>query len=192
MLVTRQPVLRRFWYPVMPIVHLETSQPQAFELLGEKLVLWLNADGQPSALRDRCCHRSAQLSKEVAIDGNIHCPYHGWSYNATGTCVNVPQFAPDQAIPASYKVPAYQCTERYGYVWVCLGEPLLPIPHIAQAEDPTFRLIPELCRLELSVGTYLKSYLSVAIAKPALAKAQPHKLLNDSVISNQFCWFCIM
>jgi phenylpropionate dioxygenase-like ring-hydroxylating dioxygenase large terminal subunit len=144
MLVTQQPVLRRFWYPVMPMAQLSDDQPQAFQLLGQKLVLWLGQDGQPLVLGDRCCHRSAQLSSGVVIEGCVRCPYHGWSYNGAGTCVNVPQFPPEQAIPASYKVPSYQCAERYGYVWVCLDEePLLPIPFIPEVEDPTLRRIPE-------------------------------------------------
>jgi phenylpropionate dioxygenase-like ring-hydroxylating dioxygenase large terminal subunit len=144
MLVTQQPVLRRFWYPVMPMAQLSDDQPQAFQLLGQKLVLWLGQDGQPLVLGDRCCHRSAQLSRGVIIDGCVRCPYHGWSYGGTGTCVNVPQFPPEQAIPSSYRVPSYPCAERYGYVWVCLAdEPLLPIPSIPEAEDPSLRRIPE-------------------------------------------------
>jgi phenylpropionate dioxygenase-like ring-hydroxylating dioxygenase large terminal subunit len=46
MLVTRQPVLRRFWYPVMPLSRLAAG-PQPFTLLGEKIVLWQRADGTP-------------------------------------------------------------------------------------------------------------------------------------------------
>lgn len=61
MLVTQQPVLRRFWYPVAPVEQL-LETPTSFELLGEKLVVWRNQAGQPAVLRDRCCHRSAQLS----------------------------------------------------------------------------------------------------------------------------------
>ena len=37
MLVTRQPVLRRFWYAVMPMARLDTG-PQPFTLLGEAIV----------------------------------------------------------------------------------------------------------------------------------------------------------
>ncbi|MCU0523350.1 MAG: Rieske (2Fe-2S) protein [Elainella sp. Prado103] len=105
MLVTQQPVLKRFWYPVMPVDHL-VAQPQPFQLLGQPLVLWLDADGQPVVVTDRYCHRSAQL----------------------------PQ-AED---------PVYRWAIRYGYVWVCLADdPLLPIPHIPEAEDPQMRLIPQ-------------------------------------------------
>jgi|GEM_PF-1432878 len=40
MLVTREPVLRRFWYPVLPVEQL-VDGPQSFQLLGQPLVLWL-------------------------------------------------------------------------------------------------------------------------------------------------------
>lgn len=65
MLVTQQPVLRRFWYPVMQIAHLDPDKLQPFQLLGQKMALWLDGDGKPAAVDDRCCHRSAQLSAGV-------------------------------------------------------------------------------------------------------------------------------
>jgi phenylpropionate dioxygenase-like ring-hydroxylating dioxygenase large terminal subunit len=119
-----------------------SEQPKSFELLGQRLALWLDADGNPAAVQDRCCHRTAQLSKGKVVDGNIACPYHGWRFNAKGTCVQVPQI-PDSDVPASYRVDAYHCAERYGYAWVCLGEPLADIPYLPEAFDPTFRLIHE-------------------------------------------------
>lgn len=142
MLVTQQPVFRRFWYPVIPYSQLQAG-PQAFVLLGEPLVLWLDDEGNPAALRDRCCHRTAQLSLGQVDQGCIRCAYHGWEFNAEGTCVNVPQLKPDVAIPASYRVAAYRCTERYGYIWVCLEDPLIDIPEVSEALDPSYRLIQE-------------------------------------------------
>ncbi|MGP1387012.1 MAG: aromatic ring-hydroxylating dioxygenase subunit alpha [Thainema sp.] len=142
MLVTQQPVFRRFWYPVIPLQQLENG-PQAFTLLGEPLVLWLDQNGQPAATRDRCCHRTAKLSLGRVDQGRICCPYHGWEFDATGACVKVPQLAPDKAIPATYRVDAYRCTERYGYVWVCLEEPIADIPDIAEAENENYRTIHE-------------------------------------------------
>ncbi|MCS6814850.1 MAG: aromatic ring-hydroxylating dioxygenase subunit alpha, partial [Cyanobacteria bacterium] len=139
---TQQPVLRRFWYPVVPMSELSFDRPYAIKLLGEHLVLWLDADGQPAAALDRCCHRSAQLSKGSIVNGCVQCPYHGWQFDRHGTCVGVPQLEPYQAIPASYRIPAYQCTPRYGYAWVCLDDrPLQPIPTIPEAEDPNLRFI---------------------------------------------------
>jgi len=139
MLVTEHPVFQRFWYPVMPIAHLQ-ERPQSFELLGQRIALWLDGEGQPQVVRDRCCHRTARLSKGEVIDGNLRCPYHGWAFDGTGACVDVPQ-SPGQPIPKTYRVEAFACVERYGYAWVCLGEPLTEIPDIPEARDPQFRQI---------------------------------------------------
>lgn len=142
MLVTQQPVFRRFWYPVMPLQHLQAG-PQAFELLNESLVVWLGENGELSAMRDRCCHRTAKLSLGRVKQGCICCPYHGWEFDTQGRCVKVPQLKPDSAIPASYRVEAYRCTERYGYVWVCLEEPLTDVPEIVEAGDSDYRVLHE-------------------------------------------------
>ena len=141
MLVTKQPVLRRFWYPIIPVAQL-LDAPKSFQLLGERIVLWLDAEGKPAAVRDRCCHRSAQLSLGHVVDGKISCPYHGWQFDACGTCVLVPQLK-QEPISSSYRVEAYRCIERYGYAWVCLEAPLSDIPVISEATDPTYRLIHE-------------------------------------------------
>lgn len=141
MLVTKQAIFRRFWYPVMPIAHL-ASGPQSFQLLGQRLVLWLDANGKPAATVDRCCHRSACLSLGQVINGQIACPYHGWQFDRAGTCQYVPQH-PDSPIPATYQIQSYRCTDRYGYAWVCLAEPLLDIPELPEARDPAYRLIHE-------------------------------------------------
>ncbi len=141
MLVTKQLVFQRFWYPIIPIADLSDS-PKSFELLGHNIVLWLDAEGKPAAVRDRCCHRTAKLSLGKVVDGNICCPYHGWTFNSKGTCVHFPQ-GENGFISPSYKVDAYRCVERYGYAWVCLGEPLADIPDIPEAVDPEYRLIHE-------------------------------------------------
>lgn len=142
MLVTQQPVFRHFWYPVMPLEHLSEG-PKSFVLLGESLVLWLDTEGKPAAVRDRCCHRTAKLSLGSVNNGCIQCPYHGWQFDAAGACVKVPQLAADKAIPATYQVEAFRCVERYGYAWVCLEDPIAEIPPIEEAAGTDYRLIHE-------------------------------------------------
>jgi phenylpropionate dioxygenase-like ring-hydroxylating dioxygenase large terminal subunit len=139
MLVTQQPVLRRFWYALMPISHLDDG-PKPFTLLGENLVLWKRANGEPVALRDRCCHRTAKLSKGFVEGDHIVCGYHGWTYDCAGNCVRIPQ-NPEAAIPAGAKVPSFRCQEKYGYVWVALDDPLRPIPHFPEDGAPGYRRI---------------------------------------------------
>lgn len=139
MLTTRQPVLRRFWYATEKLDALHDG-PKPFTLMGEKLVLFLDAEGEPAALMDRCCHRTAKLSKGWCHEGLITCGYHGWTYDRTGRLVDIPQFSPDQVVPR-LGVRAYHCKARYGYAWVCLGEPLGDIPDIPEEADPAYRRI---------------------------------------------------
>ena len=139
MLTTQQKTLRKFWYATMPVSYLAEG-PKPFRLMGENIVLFLDKDGEPAALADRCCHRTAQLSKGWVNDGNIVCGYHGWTYDRTGHVVAIPQFDPGAVLP-KHATPAYHCTARYGYVWVALDEPLAPIFDIPEEEDPKFRRI---------------------------------------------------
>src|SRR6266436_7230237 len=139
MLCTKQKVLRCFWYATLPICKLKDG-PKPFTLMGENLVLFLDRDGAPAALRDRCCHRTARLSKGWCRDGHIICGYHGWEYERSGRLVRIPQFPSDQPLPNA-RVPAFRCAERYGYAWVALDEPLLPIPELPQDRYRNYRRI---------------------------------------------------
>jgi phenylpropionate dioxygenase-like ring-hydroxylating dioxygenase large terminal subunit len=90
MLQTQQPVLRKFYYPVMPVANLQDG-PKPFTLFGEPIVVWLDEQGHPAAAVDRCCHRTAKLSKGWLSNGCIVCPYHGWQFNREGKCTYFPQ-----------------------------------------------------------------------------------------------------
>jgi len=141
MLVTKQPVLRRFWYPVMPMENLADGL-QPFTLLGERIVLWLGPDGAPAAVEDRCCHRTARLSFGFVAEGCLVCKYHGWTYDGTGRLVRMPQARePDRPPPIAIR--SYRCRERYGYAWVCLDEPIADIPVHPEALAPGNRIIHE-------------------------------------------------
>lgn len=148
MLVTQQPVLRKFWHAVMPLSALANG-PKPFTLLGENIVLFLDAAGAPAALKDRCCHRTAKLSKGWCVDaqgktcgqGNLQCGYHGWTYAPSGQVVAIPQYEAGRAISPDYKTTAYPCTARYGYAWVALEDPVGEIPDIPEFADPAYRTI---------------------------------------------------
>jgi len=147
MLVTRQRVLRRFWYPVMPSASLPADRPVPFRLLGQEIALFRGPGGAPAALTDRCPHRGARLSAgfldhAVPEAPALACPYHGWAYGADGRCVKIPQAAePLRGLKGG--ATAHHAAERHGWVWVALEDPLQPIPEIPEAADPRFRRIDE-------------------------------------------------
>src|SRR3546814_20355937 len=63
MLTTKQKTLRRFWYATAKIEDLKNG-PQPFRLMGEDLVLFLDAEGLPEALADRCRSAERRVGKE--------------------------------------------------------------------------------------------------------------------------------
>jgi phenylpropionate dioxygenase-like ring-hydroxylating dioxygenase large terminal subunit len=139
MLTTKQKTLRKFWYATVRIDALKDG-PKPFRLMGEDIVLFLDADGEPAALQDRCCHRTAKLSKGWMDGGNIVCGYHGWTYDRTGHLARIPQFDPETVLP-KHQVKPYHCAARYGYAWVALDDPLAPIPDVPEDSDPAYRRI---------------------------------------------------
>jgi len=142
MLVTRQAILQRFWYPVMPDAALPAASPMPFRLLGHDIVLWRGPDGAPAALADRCPHRGAKLSAGRVQGDRIACGYHGWEFGADGRCLRVPQaHDPDRGMKGGAR--PHHAASRYGWVWVALEDPLAPIPEIPEAADPRFRRIDE-------------------------------------------------
>lgn len=92
-------------------------------LLGRSVVLYRTSDGHPVALDDRCSHRGFPLSAGARRGDRIECGYHGFTFDACGTCVAVPGQA---AIPSRASVPAYPTVEVGPFVWIWLGDPDAP------------------------------------------------------------------
>jgi phenylpropionate dioxygenase-like ring-hydroxylating dioxygenase large terminal subunit len=105
-----------------------------FASSGRTSLIFLDAAGEPAALEDRCCHRTAKLSKGWIRGGHIVCGYHGWEYDRTGKLVTIPQFPIEQPVPEA-SAKSFNAATRYGYVWVCLGEPINDIPELSYEED---------------------------------------------------------
>jgi phenylpropionate dioxygenase-like ring-hydroxylating dioxygenase large terminal subunit len=141
-LVCEQPILRRFWYPVMPLSHLREG-PKPFRLLGEDIVLWLAENNIPVALADRCCHRTAKLSRGYCERARLVCGYHGWEYDPTGRVVRVPQSGAEEDRPTRMTVPSFNAAARYGYAWVALDEPIVALPDFEEEREAGFRQIDE-------------------------------------------------
>jgi phenylpropionate dioxygenase-like ring-hydroxylating dioxygenase large terminal subunit len=133
--------LEDFWHPVGWSADVGDG-PYRTVLLDTVLVVWRDGTGAMRAFRDLCLHRGTALSLGTIEDGCLVCPYHGWAYAADGRCVKIPQFAPDRPIPDRVRMTDYHCEERYGLVWVCLGEPKSPIPDFPEWDDDRYRHVP--------------------------------------------------
>jgi len=133
------PLLLGEWFAVAWSREVEPGRAIQRRLMGQDLVLWRSSEGV-HCWRDLCIHRGARLSLGSVRGDCVICPYHAWEYNASGECVRMPAH-PAQKPPAKARAQTYQARERYGVVWVCLGEPLSELPEFAYGDDPGFRLI---------------------------------------------------
>lgn len=109
-------------------------------ILGDSVVIFRKADGTPVALEDACPHRKLPLSKGSLRGDTVVCGYHGLTFDGTGACVAAPT-QPD-AIPRRARVASYPTLERYGFVWIWMGDAdradpaaLIDIPHF---DDPSW------------------------------------------------------
>jgi len=111
--------LRNEWYVGALAADLQ-DRPVARWLLGEPVVLYRTASGTVAALEDRCPHRGAALSAGDVHGEHIACGYHGFRFDPAGRCVHVPGM---DHIPAQARVRSFPAIERWGFVFVWMGDP---------------------------------------------------------------------
>jgi phenylpropionate dioxygenase-like ring-hydroxylating dioxygenase large terminal subunit len=136
------------WYPVAWSRELKAGKPLGVTFAGEPIVLvrpvpgkdGAAADTSVFALEDRCAHRQVPLNAGVVDGCAIRCCYHGWTYDRTGACVDVPYLGKGK-LPNG--VRSYPCREAAGLVFVFPGDPALAdrvtFPALGSAEDPAYR-----------------------------------------------------
>jgi phenylpropionate dioxygenase-like ring-hydroxylating dioxygenase large terminal subunit len=130
--------IRNAWYAGCASSRLR-GRPLASRILDRDLVLFRDEGGRARALLDRCCHRGVKLSRGRIVDGSVACGYHGWRFDGSGSCVEIPSLTGEQRIPAGTCVPSFPCEERDGYVWVFVGEgPPGPPPEIPELAGRRF------------------------------------------------------
>jgi 5,5'-dehydrodivanillate O-demethylase len=122
-------VLRRYWHPV-GCSQLLDGKPQRVKVLGEELVLYRGAGGQPALLELRCAHRGVALDYGRVEEDCIRCPYHGWLYDRSGRCLEQPAEPEDSSFKDKIRLKAYETQEFAGLIFGYFGpEPAPLLPH---------------------------------------------------------------
>ena len=132
------------WYVASLSKHL-TNAPIKVTMLGADLVLFRDTDGAAQCISNVCPHRGSSLADGVLYkDGTLACPFHGWRFNGKGECTLVPSRRDHevQVVAPRARTDSYATVEKYGLVWVCLGddpEAASPILDIPEWDDDAFR-----------------------------------------------------
>ena len=124
------------WYPVAKSVEIKTTEPYGTCLLGEKIVLWRDGEGDIQCIEDFCPHRGAPLSYGEIHEGNIGCRYHGVIVDGEGVVQRVPAM-PECALEGRKALKNFSVTEANDAVFVY-------VPSVEQPEPPKLMLPKEL------------------------------------------------
>lgn len=117
-----------FWYPLGWSSEVRAGATLARSFAGEPVVLYRNKAGKVFALEDRCAHRQVPLSRGVVEGDFLRCGYHGWTYDCSGTCVDVPYLGRDR-VPNGVK--SYPARDIDGMIFIFPGN-----PRLAEARRP--------------------------------------------------------
>lgn len=142
--------LNNAWYCAGFSHDLEGDRMKSLRILDQPVVFFRTSEGTPVALADRCPHRFAPLSMGKLCDNQVECPYHGLKFDVHGQCIHNPHG--DGRIPDRARVRSYPLMERYGALWIWMGE--------SDSADPD--LLPDFSEVEARPGwARVQGYLRV-------------------------------
>ena len=122
-------LLRRYWYPIAAAAEMVTHPTKQVKVLGESLVLYRDRQGQLGLIGDTCPHRRVALIYGIPESNGLRCAYHGWKFDQTGKCIEMPAEPPESTVKEKVRIVAYAVQELGGMIFAYLGPepaPLLP------------------------------------------------------------------
>ena len=127
-------LFRRYWIPALlsEEVAEKGCPPVRVTLLSEKLVAFRDSNGEIGLIEEFCAHRRVSLWFGRNEDGGLRCPYHGWKFDVSGKCQEIPSEPDDSTFRHEVSLTSYPCLERGGIVWTYMGPPEL------RPEPPAF------------------------------------------------------
>ncbi len=122
-------LMRRYWHPIAALSQLEENPTKSVRILGEDLVLYKDRSGTFGLIQESCPHRRVNLLYGIPEQQGIRCPYHGWMFDETGRCLEMPAEAPDSTFKDRVTAVTYPVESLGGLIFAYLGPqpaPLLP------------------------------------------------------------------
>jgi phthalate 4,5-dioxygenase oxygenase subunit len=118
-------LLRRYWQPALLSTEVPEpdSPPVRVRLLGEDLIAFRDTTGAVGLIANACPHRGASLFFGRNEEAGLRCVYHGWKFDTTGTCVDMPSEPAESNFKTKVRVGAYPTHESGGIVWTYMGPP---------------------------------------------------------------------
>jgi phthalate 4,5-dioxygenase oxygenase subunit len=118
-------LFRQYWIPAVLAEELpeDGCPPVRVKLLSERMIAFRDSDGRYGLIDEFCAHRGASLWFGNNEPGGLRCSYHGWKYDVTGQCIDVPSEPENSAFCKKVKLTSYPLVKIGDILWTYLGDP---------------------------------------------------------------------
>lgn len=118
-------LFRQYWIPALLAEELlENDCPQVrVKILSERLVAFRDSEGRYGLIDEFCAHRGVSLWFGRNEQSGLQCAYHGWKYDVTGQCIEVPSEPENSNFCANVKLTAYPLVKVGDILWTYMGDP---------------------------------------------------------------------
>ncbi|MBO0822557.1 MAG: aromatic ring-hydroxylating dioxygenase subunit alpha [Actinobacteria bacterium] len=118
-------MFRQYWIPALLAEELPDNDcaPVRVKLLSERLIAFRDSQGKYGLMDEFCAHRGASLWFGRNEESGLRCAYHGWKYDVTGQCIEVPSEPEDGSFCATVKLRAYPLVKVGDILWTHMGDP---------------------------------------------------------------------
>ena len=144
-------LMRQYWLPAMRSDELAAPDcpPLRLRLLGENLIAFRTTSGKVGLVQDACPHRGASLFFGRNEEEGLRCVYHGWKFDVSGACVDMPSEPAESNFKNKVRTRAYAVEERGGVIWAYMGprESPPPLPHL-EVNMLDRDVKPQMCLME--------------------------------------------
>jgi phenylpropionate dioxygenase-like ring-hydroxylating dioxygenase large terminal subunit len=122
--------IREYWIPALMPSELPSPDcpPVRVRLLGENLIAFRATSGVVGMIQNACPHRGASLFFGRNEEEGLRCVYHGWKFDASGACVDMPSEPAESNFKNKVRAAAYPCVERNGIIFTYMGPRTVPPP----------------------------------------------------------------
>jgi phenylpropionate dioxygenase-like ring-hydroxylating dioxygenase large terminal subunit len=122
--------MRQYWLPAIRSDELPAPDcsPLRVKLLGEELIAFRATSGKVGLIQNACPHRGASMFFGRNEEEGLRCVYHGWKFDVTGACVDMPSEPAESNFRNKVHTKAYPTHERNGIVWAYMGPRETPPP----------------------------------------------------------------
>jgi phenylpropionate dioxygenase-like ring-hydroxylating dioxygenase large terminal subunit len=136
-------LFRQYWIPALLADELpeDDCPPVRVKLLSERLIAIRDSEGRYGLMDEFCAHRGVSLWFGRNEESGLRCTYHGWKYDATGQCIEIPSEPENRrdSLCSKIKLKSYPLVKIGGVLWTYMGDqettPALPEWEFARVPD---------------------------------------------------------